>query len=152
MNIKDELLAIGTNLTVNEVPVFNTVFYGDKYEANNRSTDDKLFPQCQVAKILSGGFDVSKTTGKQTDKWNVFIFFCDQTVNTQLDTTAVLEDEVIERMRIAAKHYFANLVKSNLFEVPTKVEFKILSFQFDASAAGVLAYAALTERHGSIPC
>lgn len=152
MAIKDDLMGVGSNLKVAGVPIFKAVFYGDDYEANNSKTDDTAYPLCQVAKILTAGFDVNPKTGSYTDKWNIFIFFCDKTENTDLDTTADLNDEVIERMRNAAKLYFRDLFATGLFELVTKVELKSLFFNKDASMSGVLAFFTVKERRASIIC
>lgn len=156
MIVKDELLNIGRNVKVGGLTVFKTAFYGDNYEANATVSDDAVYPMCQVAQILTGGFAINQKTGSQRDKWNVFVFFCDKidtsTGDGETDTTAVKQDVIIEAMRIACKRFIADMMLTGLFEVPTNVDMKSLFFQKDTSLTGILAFFTVTERNASILC
>jgi len=153
MELKDYLKQVAADLEYPTVAgkIFNSVFYGNDFETNAQSSDDAIYPLCQIVPPLSSGIDIHPLTTKNKDRWNVFVYFCDiQPEN--MDTTAEGNDDIIQRMRNAAKVYINKLNRSGFFDPITKAEFKHITFKFDATTAGVLMFFTLSERPGVIYC
>lgn len=150
-------VASGLESPVEPGKIFNSVFYGNDYEANAQAADEAAYPMVQIVPPLSSGVNISTVNGRQVDRWNIFIYFSDIQKNEDeqgggMDQTAEQNDVIIERMRQAAKLYVDALNKSRLFEQITKVDFKHVSFKFDATTTGVLAFFTLVEKPGVIYC
>lgn len=153
MELKDYLKQVAADLQhpseLNNI--FNSVFYGSDYETNAQSSDDALYPLCQVLPPLASGVDINPVNGKISDRWQIFIFFADLQPGN-MDQTAEQNDPIIQAMRSAAKLYISKLNKSGLFHPITKAEFKHLTFKYDATTAGILAFFTLVEKPGTIYC
>ncbi len=153
MELKDYLKQVATDLQHPGEPdkVFKTVFYGNDYETNAQSADDNDYPMCQILPPLASGIDINPVNGKMSDRWNVFIYFNDIQPGN-MDQTAEQNDLIISAMREAAKRYINTLNRSGFFGSITKAEFKHLTFKFDATTSGILAFFTLTEKPGIIYC
>lgn len=154
MNIKDILKQTAENLVVDQSTghhVFMSTYYGNDFEANARATDDALYPMCQIVPPLASSSVISPRTGRFTDSFSQFVFFCDIQPKG-MDAIAEENDLIISRMREAAKRYVHNLVKTGSFDVVQKVEFKHLFFKYDSVVCGVLAFFTLKDKTGLIYC
>lgn len=152
MDIKEILKTTATELQYQDAAAFRSVFYGNDFETNIQASDEVPFPLCQIHPPLAGGIDINPKTGSQQMRWNVFVFFCDKRAATELDTTAELNDEVINRMAGLVGIYVNSLFKTGFVDLVTKVDLKPLFFQKDVSCSGVLAMFTVKERRPHIIC
>lgn len=149
--IKDKLKSIADAVELDNTVVFASVFYGSNFETNAKA-DDAVFPMCQIVQILSSGFTINPVGAGCKDNYNVFIFFCDKTPDTDLDTTGELNEAVIEHMRIACKRFIGDVNKDGSFGIVTKVDLKHIYFKFDASVSGILAFFNVVDLTGKKLC
>lgn len=149
--LKEIAFQLGVEQTGEHVFNKHSVYYGNDFEANAQQTDDGFYPLCQIVPPLASSVTISPMNGKNKSSFSQFIFFCDiQPKN--MDAIAIENDDIIQRMRAVAIQYINDLNKTGRYELITKVEFKHVTFKFDAAVSGVLAFFTLKDKQGLIYC
>ena len=117
-------------------------FYGTDYEANMQA-DDAAFPMLHVQTIVNSGAELSATTGAARKTWPLFLFFCQR---TDLDLTTDQQEAIAEQMKDLAIAYVAAINQTRQYDQVNKIQFKHLSYKFDAAVCGVLTMITLRDK------